>query len=86
MTERSDRIERLLNDQDLQEAFQIVREHYRDLIEQTPIALDNPEPLMDIRKMLQLLGDVEQALYAAVQDGHLEDFRVQEKERLKDVH
>ena len=82
MTDKSERIERLLNDQDLNNAFETVREYYRDKIEECPMSLDNPEPLMDIRKMLHLLGDVKQALYTAIQDGHLEDFNAQEKERV----
>lgn len=85
MTAKADRIHALLEDKDLKEAFKTVREYYRDLIESTPIDSSNPEPLMDIRKMLKALGDVEQALHAAIQDGHLEDFRAHEQERL-DVH
>lgn len=77
MTARADRIKELLNDPELQQAFKDVREKYRDLIEQTPVS--DSTALLDIRKMLHLLREVEDTLRQAIQDGHLEDFRAQEK-------
>lgn len=79
MTAKADRIYQVVNDPDIKEAFNTVREKYRDMIEETP--LDNPEVIFDIRKMLHLLRDVETALQVAIDDGHLTDFRVLEKER-----
>jgi len=78
MTGQSDRVLRLVEDPDIKQAFQTVREYWRDKIEDTP--LDNPEVLFDIRKMLHLLRDVEDALQTVIDDGHLEDFRIAEKE------
>lgn len=81
MTAKSDRIENLIKDPDLQDAFKVVREFWRDKIEETPLhAKDGDEALFDIRKMLFLLRSVEEALQTAVEDGHLEDFRVKEQE------
>ena len=77
MTAKADRIERLVADPDLQEAFKTVRERYRDLIEETP--LSESEALLDVRKMLHLLRDVEETLHTAIQDGHLEDFRAEQQ-------
>ena len=78
MTAKSDRIEKLLEDPDLKEAFSSVREHYRDAIELTPL---DDNTVLEIRKMLHLLSEVEQDLYRAIQDGQLEDFNAAEEER-----
>lgn len=78
MTAKSDRVKKLIEDPDLQEAFQMVREKYRDLIEETPISDDGA--LLDIRKCLHLLREVEEALQTAIEHGTLEDFRAQEQE------
>lgn len=78
MTERSDRVEFILNSPEFQEAFDTVREKYRDMIEDTPVSDDGA--LLDIRKMLHLLREVEQHLRTAVRDGKLEDFRAQEQQ------
>ena len=78
MTAKADRIKALLEDENLKEAFKIVRERYRDMIEDTPVSDDTA--LLDIRKMLHLLRDVEEHLHTAIEDGHLQDFRAQEHE------
>lgn len=77
MTAESDRVKRLIDDPDLQKAFGVVRERYRDLIEETPVSDDRA--LLDIRKMLHLLREVEHHLQTAIEDGTLEDFRAQEQ-------
>ena len=76
MTAKSDRIKALIEDPDLKQAFTDVREKYRDLIEETPVS--DATALLDIRKMLHALREVEKHLHQAIQDGHLEDFRAQE--------
>jgi hypothetical protein len=81
MTAKADRVQKLLDDPDLKDAFNCVREKYRDMIEETPLSTKDDEALHDIRKMLHLLREVEQNLHNAVQDGHLEDFRVVEDEK-----
>ena len=78
MTAKSDRIAKLLEDQDLKDAFINVREHYRDAIERTPL---DDGTVLDIRKMLHLLREVEQDLQTALQDGQLEDFNAAEQEK-----
>jgi hypothetical protein len=79
MTAKADRVKHLLDNEDLREAFANVREYYRDLIEETPVSDDTA--LLDIRKMLQLLRQVEHDLLSAVEHGTLEDFRAAEQER-----
>ncbi len=79
MTGQADRVLRLVQDPDIKAAFQTVREYWRDKIEETP--LDNPEVLFDIRKMLHLLRDVEDALQTVIDDGHLKDYRIAEQEK-----
>jgi hypothetical protein len=78
MTAKSDRVQKLIDDPDLTEAFEVVRQRYRDLIEETPVSDDGA--LLDIRKMLYLLKEVKEALHTALQQGHLEDFRAREQE------
>lgn len=73
MTAQADRAQELLNDPVLREAFDTVREHYRDLIEETPLSSDDVAALHDIRKMLHLLREVESHLHTVVQNGRLED-------------
>ena len=80
MTAKSDRAKALLEDPVLKEAFQVCREKYRDLIEQTPLASKDDEALHDIRKMLHLLREVEQNLHSAIEHGNLEDFRATESQ------
>jgi len=77
MTAKADRIKKLIADPDLAEAFQSVRQKYLNLIEFTPLADDTA--LLDIRKMLQLLRDVEQDLKQSIDNGKLEDFRATEQ-------
>lgn len=78
MTAKADRVRKLIEDPDLKEAFNVVRERYRDLIEETPVSDDGA--LLDIRKMLHLLREVEQALHHAIENGNLEDFNAMQDE------
>ncbi len=79
MTGKADRVLQLVKDPDIKEAFSTVREFYRDMIEETPISED--DALLDIRKMLKLLRDVEDHLQTVIDNGILEDFRAAEDER-----
>ena len=80
MTAEADRIKKLLSDPDLANAFVALREYYRDKIEETPVS--DATALLDIRKMLYLLGQVEDHLKHAVQHGNLQDARLYAKENL----
>ena len=80
MTAKGDRAKELIEDPLLTEAFESVREKYRDLIEETPLSSKDDEALHDIRKMLHLLSEVKNHLYEVMQGGHLEDFRAAEQE------
>ncbi|MHC4702266.1 MAG: hypothetical protein ACYTFQ_16995 [Planctomycetota bacterium] len=79
MTERSDRIQRLLDDPDLKQAFQDVRDALHQAFEMT--STTDAEKMLDIRKRLHLLESVEENLIQAIRDGKLEDFNAAEKER-----
>lgn len=79
MTAESDRIRRLLEDPDLQQAFQDVRDKLHEAFASS--RTDDVEMLVDIRKRLHLLDAVEQALYVRLETGQLEDFRAAEEER-----
>ena len=80
MTAKGDRAKELIEDPLLTEAFDAVRERYRDLIEETPLSSSNDEALHDIRKMLHLLSEVKNHLYTVMESGRLEDFRAVEQE------
>lgn len=77
MTAKADRIQKLVDDPDLKAAFQTVRQKYFNMIEQSPLTDDTA--LLDIRKMLHLLRDVEKDLHTAISTGKLEDFRATEQ-------
>lgn len=81
MTAKSDRLEKLLNDPDLKEGFENVREHYKNAMCMTPLDENGDKITLKLRTMLHLLDEVEQDLYTALQDGQLEDFNAAEQER-----
>ena len=78
MTAKADRIKRLVDDQDLKQAFQDVRDalHYKF----ATAPLEDSKGMTDIRNMLHLLDSVEANLKQAIEDGQLEDFRAKEDE------
>ena len=79
MTAKSDRIKKLLDDGDLQEAFRQVEDAIHRGWAGTP-----PTQLEDQRewhRRLFTLKSVKENLYRAIEDGKLEDFRALEKER-----
>ena len=78
MTAKSDRATELMNDPILKEAFENVRQRYRDMIEDSPVSDDTA--LLDIRKMLHLLQEVRENIQTMIEDGHLQDFRAQQDE------
>lgn len=80
MTAKSDRVRNLLEDPDILEAFENVRQFYLAKIEELPLdRKTGQDALYDIRKMLFLLRQVKEDLEYAVQNGVLEDFRAEEK-------
>lgn len=83
--ERTDRAKALLEDPIFQEAINVVREKYRDLIEETPVSDDGA--LLDIRKMLRLLRDVEEHIKTAAESGALMLHNEEQRERpfLQDI-
>ncbi len=79
MTEKADRIRHLLENQDLAEAFDNVRQQYFAMFEKCP--LENENLRRDIHYMLTLLGQVKGDLYNAIEQGDYEDFLVQQQEQ-----
>jgi len=67
MTTKSDRIQRLVEDEDLKQAFQDVRDALHYKFATAPI--DDAQGMTDIRKMLHLLDSVEANLQQAIEDG-----------------
>lgn len=76
---KAERCKRLLDDPDLKQAIQDVRDALHQAFARTPVS--DTETLVDIRKRLHLLDSVEGNLRQAIQDGQLDAFRVAEDER-----
>lgn len=76
MTAKSERIKRLMEDEDLKQAFQDVRDALHQKF--ATCHLDDNKGMTDIRMMLHLTDCVEANLQRAVEDGMLEDFRANE--------
>ena len=79
MSEHAERVERLLNDPDLKQAFLDVKNALLDAFSKCPTT--DAETMLDIRKRLHLLQSVEANLYRAIEDGKLEDFRIEDQKR-----
>lgn len=77
MTQKSDRIQRLLDDPDLKQAFQDVRDALHQKFATT--STTDADSMVDIRKRLHLLDSVEANLRRAISDGKLLDFRAEQK-------
>lgn len=74
--DKATRCERLLKDEDLQQAFQDVRDALHQRFERTSVT--DGDTLLDIRKMLHLLDSVWANLSTAVENGKLEEFRLKQ--------
>lgn len=83
MTARADQAARLLADPVLAEAFQSVREAILRKIEECPIR--DTEGAERARLMLKLLRDVRGNLELAIQDGKVEQLRLEEAQRFSIV-
>jgi hypothetical protein len=70
-----------MEDADLIQAFQDVRDALHGKFEQTLV--NDGDTLLDIRKMLHLLDSVWANLERAVEDGQLEEANIEEVERYK---
>ena len=79
MTGKADRAQALLDDDTFKSALQDVRQALMERFVNTPPS--DTEQLIDTRRYLHLLDSVEANLIQAIEDGHLEDFRIAEKER-----
>lgn len=81
MTAKADRAKALLENPDLQEAFENVRQFYLQKIEELPLEQSRgDEALYDLRKQLFLLRQVREDLEKAVEHGNLEDYYSEQKE------
>lgn len=77
MTAKSDRVQQLVDNEDLKEAFANVRERLLIEIEQAP--LRDQEGIMTLKYELHLLRSVEANLHRAISDGKMETFNQQQK-------
>lgn len=79
MTAKSDRVKKLLDDEDLNEAFSQVANAIHKGWANTPPT--NVEAQQEWHRRLFTLNSVIENLKLAVQDGELEDYRVAEQEK-----
>ena len=77
--ERAQRAERILNDPEFIAAFDSTRQAIFDQIERTPLRDD--EGLKHLRICLKLLADVKANLVAVLNDGKVEEFRIEQQKR-----
>lgn len=78
--DRAQKAERILSDDVFKEAFENTRQAIFAKIEQTPIR--DAEGLANLRLCLKLLNDVRANLTQVLNDGKIEQFRIEEKKRL----
>lgn len=78
--ERAQKVERILTDPLFIEAFENTRQAIFQKIEQTPIR--DAEGLANLRLSLKLLQDVRANLTQTLNDGKIEQYRLEEKKRL----
>ena len=78
MTAKSDRVKRLLEDDDLKEAFENVKRFLMEEFFRTDS--EDVDRLQDISKRANLLEAVKADLYAAIEAGDYEDFLAQKEE------
>jgi len=78
---KATRVQRLLEDENLIQAFQDVRSALHGKFEQTLV--NDGDTLLDIRKMLHLLDSVWANLERAVEDGQLEQANIEEAEKYR---
>jgi hypothetical protein len=77
--DRAQKAERLLNDPEFTAAFDATRLAIFDQIERTPIRDD--EGLKHLRICLKLLSDVKANIVAVLNDGKIEEFRIEQQKR-----
>ena len=78
---KGDRCKRLLDDPDLQQAFQDVRDAIHQRFEQVPV--DDGASLIQLRQRLHILDSVWANLERAVQDGKLEVANLDAENKVK---
>lgn len=77
--QRADRVAALLENPDLQQAFNDVEQRLLDLFKECPT--NDAESMVDIRKRLHLLDSVKANLHEAIKTGKLEAFRLEQEKR-----
>lgn len=75
---KANRVKKLLENKDLQQAFDDVKGALHTQFDQIPPS--DLEAMVKIKERLHLLASVEENLKAAIKDGALEEFRLREQE------
>jgi hypothetical protein len=78
--ERAERAQRIINDEVFKESFESVRQALIQKFEAAPV--NDADGMVKVRLCLKLLNDVRANLEAAIRDGKVEEFNIQEKKRL----
>jgi len=84
MTEKADRAKELLENPVFQEALENLRIKYVAMLADAPVnsSKENVVLLLDLKKMLRLLDDIEAELQDVIRDGYMEDFKRAQEEQL----
>jgi hypothetical protein len=77
--ERAQKVERILTDPEFITAFDSTRQAIFEQIERTPLRDD--EGLKHLRLCLKLLSDVKANLVSVLNDGKVEEFRIEQAKR-----
>ena len=77
LNERAENAKRILENPVYREAIDGLREHYRDMIENTSMV--EAKEVLEVRKMLHLLRTVEQHIEQVLKDGEFEVLQYQEQ-------
>lgn len=75
--DRAQRVQKLIENEDLKQAFQDVRDAIHQQFERASV--DDGETLIRLKQRLHLLNSVQANLEAALRDGRLEADRLEEK-------
>lgn len=76
---RAEKVQRILNDEEFQKAFENTRTAIFNAIERTPIR--DQEGLHELRLCLKLLQDVKANLTATLNDGKVAEFQIAQQKR-----
>ena len=88
MTEKADRVKEIMENKYLQEAFEAIHQKCLYVMINAPVEMteENLTVIMDAKRMLKALDQLEAELENAVREGKLEDFHAEQQPYLGDLN